>query len=304
MHPDSHLRHTARIDAHHHLWQYTAADFGWLDGALDVLRRDFLLADLQQELASAQVDGSVVVQARQTLEETEWLLQLAEITPALCGVVGWLPIASSSLELQLERLSRNPYLKGLRHVVQAEPDGFLDAPLFNAGISRLKSTGLVYDILIVERQLAEAIRFVDRHPSQAFVLDHIGKPRIAAGEREPWHTQIRELARRPNVSCKLSGMVTEADPRNWKDDLLRPYADVVLDAFGPNRVMIGTDWPVLTAGCSYAGWWQLVEHWISALSSAEQAQILGATATAIYDLSPSTSQPTLPAPFALQGEQA
>jgi len=197
-----------RVDAHHHLWRYTPEEYGWIDDAMQTLRRDFLLADIEREARAAGVDATVVVQARQTVEETAWLLQLAAQSRWIHGVVGWLPIASDDFPAALERFEAGPLLKGLRHVVQAEPDGFLDGAEFNRGIAALGGTGLVYDVLIFARQLEEATRFVDRHPQQVFVLDHIAKPSIAVGEISQWSKDIRELARRENVVCKLSGMVT------------------------------------------------------------------------------------------------
>jgi L-fuconolactonase len=273
-----------RIDSHHHLWRYTQAEYGWIDDAMQVLRRDFLVADLEAELTTAAVDGTVVVQARQTLEETSWLLHLAAQTSSIRGVVGWAPIASGDFAETLEALRGNPLLKGLRHVVQAEPTGFLDGAEFNRGIAALRDTGLVYDLLIVAGQLPEATRFVDRHPEQSFVLDHIAKPGIAGQEIEPWAAQIRELAKRPNVTCKLSGMVTEADWRSWSAASLRPYFDRVLEAFGPARLMAGSDWPVLTVACSYSQWWATVAEWTAALSETERAQIEGGVAATVYNL--------------------
>ncbi len=277
-----------RIDAHHHLWHYRQEEYGWIDESLLPLRRDFLIADLLREMASAGVDGSVAVQARQTIEETEWLLQLAEQNPALLGVVGWLPVASSQFPALLEQYRRRPQLKGLRHVVQAEPMGFLDGGAFNRGIATLRGTGLVYDLLISRRQLEECTRFVDRYPEQVFVLDHMAKPAIAQGEIEPWREELRALAHRPNVYCKISGMVTEADPASWTAVELFPYFEAALEAFGPNRLMIGTDWPVLTVGCGYAEWWSTVEAWLAPLGAETRAAIFGETAAAVYRL-PSAS---------------
>ena len=274
----------ARIDAHHHLWHYTDAEYGWIDDSMSALRRDFTPEDLAREMQSAHVDGAVAVQARQTIKETDWLLDLAAKHNEIRGVVGWLPIASEDFVQHLDRARANPHLKGLRHVVQGEPAGFLDGDAFNRGIAALKDTGLVYDILIYARQLEEAIHFVDRHPQQSFVLDHIAKPDIRHNEIDIWSRNLRELACRENVTCKVSGMVTEADPANWTATQLKPYFDVVLEAFGPARLMIGTDWPVLTVGCGYAQWWQIVESWIAPLSAAEQNAILGGTAERVYKL--------------------
>lgn len=280
-----------RIDAHHHLWRYQAAEFDWLHGALAPLRRDFLWPELLQEAQTAHVQGTVAVQARQSLEETEWLLQVAASSSLILGVVGWLPLRNPRLPELLERYQGQSVLKGLRHVVQAEPPGFLDDSLFNTGIQALRGIGLTYDVLIFDEQLEEATRFVDRHPAQQFILNHIAKPRIASEQLQPWAGRIRELARRPHVFCKVSGMVTEADPQAWSPDQLEPFFDVVLEAFTPARLLVGTDWPVLLAGCSYARWWEIVSGWILSLSPQEQADILGLTAVRTYGLSvPSSMQ--------------
>lgn len=273
-----------RVDAHHHLWRYDAAEFDWIDDSMQVLRQDFLLPALKRNMVLADIDATVAVQARQTPEETLWLLDTAERSSTIRGVVGWAPIASPKFPAQLRELCQRPRLKGLRHVVQAEPTGFLDGDAFNKGIACLAPTHLVYDILIHSHQLAEATRFVDRHPNQSFVLDHIAKPRIAARELEPWATDIREIARRGNVTCKLSGMVTEAGWDSWTVQQLVPYFDTVLEAFGPARIMAGSDWPVLTLACDYSRWWKIVAGWLAPLSATERAEIEGGVATKIYRL--------------------
>ena len=273
-----------RVDSHHHLWHYTPEEYGWIDDSMSVLQRDFLPADLTREASAAGIDATVAVQARQTLEETHWLLALAAKSPLIRGVVGWAPIAADVFPATLSSLTQNSLLKGLRHVVQAEPDGFLDASAFNRGIASLLPTGLVYDVLILARQLPEAIRFVDRHPQQSFVLDHIAKPDIKANGLAEWKPNICELSRRPNVACKLSGMVTEAEWRTWSPAQLQPYFDTVLDAFGPSRLMFGSDWPVLTVACSYSRWHETVANWLDPLTPTERAQIEGGTATKIYRL--------------------
>ena len=275
-----------RIDAHHHLWQYTAEDYGWIDDRMKVLQRDFLPADLAAEVAATRVTGSIAVQARQSLEETHWLLDLAAESSLIKGVVGWAPIASESFTSTLETLQQNPLLKGLRHVVQAEPAGFLDAESFNRGIATMRDTSLVYEILIFARQQEEAIRFVDRHPNQLFVLDHIAKPDIANNGFAAWEPAFRELAKRQNVHCKLSGMATEADWQTWTPDLLKPYFETALEAFGPFRMVVGSDWPVLNVACSYTLWWQIITQWLAPLSITEREQIEGKTAASVYRLAP------------------
>jgi L-fuconolactonase len=248
------------------------------------LRRDFVTEDLELELAGASVDGSIAVQARQSDEETQWLLALARETPHILGVVGWAEIAADDFERHVEQLAQEPRLVGLRHVVQAEPDGFLDGTAFNRGIRAMRGKRLVYDILIYERQLEEATRFVDRHPEQLFVLDHIAKPKIAAGELEPWRKRITELATRPNVCCKISGIVTEATPKSWTREQLRPFLDAVVEGFGPKRLMAGTDWPVCLVGTSYGGWWELLRGYFSEFSEEERASIFGGCAVNTYGL--------------------
>ena len=278
---------TLRLDSHQHFWRFNPVEYGWIDDSMSTLRRDFLPEDLAPLAAAQQIDGAVAVQARQTLEETDWLLALAQQHPSLVrGVVGWAPIASKGFPHILRRLCSNSTLRGLRHIVQAEPDGFLLQPNFQRGIAALRDTGLVYDILITARQLPEAITFVDMHPQQAFVLDHIAKPDLRTLALEPWAAQIRDLARRPNVYCKLSGMVTEADWHNWTPTQIQPFYETVLEAFTPQRLMAGSDWPVCTVAASYERWWQTARSWIASLSETEQADILGVTAASVYKITP------------------
>jgi L-fuconolactonase len=272
------------IDAHHHLWRYSSTEYQWIDNRMAALRRDFLPVELIDELANAGIDGAVTVQARQTLEETEWLLELAGRHKEILGVVGWAPITSPNFENSLEALATGHKLVGLRHIVQAEPQGFLDGADFNRGIRAMRETGLVYDLLVIEHQLREAIRFVDRHPQQIFVLDHIAKPKIAAAEIEPWRTCMQQLSKRTNVCCKVSGMVTEDSWSNWSIESLRPYLDTVVNAFGANRLLAGSDWPVCLVATGYTQWWQILRDYFADFSDDERADIFGATATRIYNL--------------------
>lgn len=274
-----------RIDAHHHLWRYSREEYGWIDDEMAALRRNFLPEDLRVEMRSASIDGAVTVQARQTMEETRWLLDLADKNQEIYGVVGWAPIADERFPAALEELSTHPMLKGLRHVVQAEPDdNFLLRDDFSRGIGALRGTGLVYDILIYERQLPQAIRFVDQHPEQTFVLDHIAKPRVRDGVLEPWRTQLRELARREHVACKLSGVVTEANWKQWNLESLDPYLDAVVEAFGPERILAGSDWPVCLVACGYAQWFRVLEQYLGGFSQTERDAIFGGNAQRIYRL--------------------
>lgn len=272
------------IDTHHHLWRYSPSEYEWIDDSMAALRRDFLPSDLAVELANTGIDGAVTVQARQTLEETRWLLELARSCQQIRGIVGWAPIAASNFQDSLHALAAEPKLVGLRHIVQAEPNGFLDGADFNRGIAALRAYPLVYDLLIVQSQLDEAIRFVDRHPQQIFVLDHIAKPKIAAREIEPWRNRIQELSKRSNVCCKLSGMVTEDSWSSSSLESLRPYLDIAVEAFGPDRLMAGSDWPVCLVATSYSQWWAMLRTYFATFSESERASIFGATAVRVYDL--------------------
>jgi L-fuconolactonase len=273
------------IDSHHHLWRYTPDEYAWLDDSMKLLRRDFLPGDLLPELRKAGIDGVVTVQARQSLQESTWLLDFAEKTPWMLGVVGWADLRSPEFPQQLSALAGRPKLKGLRHVVQGESDpDFLLGEAFNRGIRALRPHALTYDLLILEHQLPQAIRFVDLHPDQVFVLDHLAKPAARNFALEPWRARIQELARRPQVSCKLSGLVTEAQWTNWTVGQLRPYLETVLEAFGPHRLMFGSDWPVCLVASSYQRWHALVEEWIAPLSRDERNAIMGNTARKAYRL--------------------
>jgi len=273
------------IDSHHHFWSYTDADYGWIPPEWSVIKRDFLPADLAAEISAAGVDGVISVQARQSLVETDWLLGFAAKNDFIRGVVGWVPLVDPAVETHLDRYATHPKLRSLRHVLQAEADdAYMLREDFNRGISALTRRGLTYDILILECHLPNTLAFVDRHPNQTFVLDHIAKPLIKDNILEPWARLIRELARRPNVACKLSGMVTEADVKTWTPAQLRPYFDGVLSAFGPSRLLFGTDWPVCLAGVSYSGWKHAVEAALSTLSASERAAVMGENAVRLYRL--------------------
>jgi L-fuconolactonase len=273
------------IDAHHHLWNYDPNDYAWIGPEMGLLRRDFTPADVRDEMQRAGVDGAIAVQARQTLQETEWLLSLAAQHDFMRGVVGWAPLVEASVAGELQRLAAQPKLKGIRHVLQDEPDDFyMLRSDFNAGISQLRRFHLVYDVLIFERHLPQTIQFVDRHPDQVFVIDHIAKPRIREGVLSPWRKNLKELARRSHCFCKLSGMLTEADWSGWRPEEIRPYFDAALETFGPDRCLFGSDWPVLLLADSYAGWVATVRGFVSALSSTEQARVLGGTAAEVYRL--------------------
>jgi L-fuconolactonase len=267
-----------RIDAHQHFWRYSAEEYDWIDDSMATLRRDFLPSDLKPELDAAGFDACVAVQARQTLEETRWLLALADENPFIAGVVGWVDLRAESVRDQLAEFS-NPKLVGVRHVVQAEPDdGFLLRPDFLSGIAALQEFDLTYDILIYPRHLPVAVEFVSRFPEQRFVLDHLAKPFIKAQAIEPWASNIRELAKFPNVFCKLSGMVTEADWTSWTPEHFKPYLETALQAFGPDRLMIGSDWPVCKVAGSYRKVMSLVIQFLDLQPPDTREKVLGENA--------------------------
>lgn len=274
-----------KIDSHHHFWKYDPVTYSWMNDSMGILKRDYQPEDLKEVIDSAKIDGVISVQADQSMRETEDLLKHASECSFIRGVVGWFPLAEPELDGLLESYATNPLLKGVRHVVQDEADDqFILGDAFNKGIRRLKAYELVYDILIYERQLGPSIEFVDRHPDQVFVLDHVAKPRIGDQIMEPWRAQMFELAKRENVYCKLSGMATEANWQNWTKDDLWPYAEVAMEAFGPTRMMFGSDWPVALLAVEYGDWVGLCREFISTLSDSEQAMIEGEVAIRAYDL--------------------
>jgi L-fuconolactonase len=274
-----------RIDAHQHFWRYNPDEYGWIDDSMSRLRRDFLPSDLQPELERAGFDGCIAVQARQTIEETRWLLELAEASQFIFGVIGWVDLQSDNLRSQLRELTENPKLHGVRHVIQSEPDDrFMLRPQFLRGVAALEEFGLTYDILIYARHLPVAAEFVQRFPRQSFVLDHLAKPLIKHGEIEPWRSDLRRLAEFPNVYCKLSGMVAEADWQAWTAEQIAPYLAIAFEYFGPERLMIGSDWPVCTVAGSYSQILNVVIEFLGEYPAGERAAILGGTAAKLWRL--------------------
>ena len=276
-----------KIDSHQHFWSYDPVQYDWIDESMRAIRRDFLPADLAPLAAHAGVSGTVAVQARQTLAETEWLLDLAEAHASLVrGVVGWVPLRAhgSLIGATLDAFSARPAFKGVRHVLQGEPDAYMDAPSFNAAVAELPRRGLTYDLLVFARQLSSAIAFADRHPGLAIVLDHIAKPVVQGPPPSDWVKHLRELARREHVWCKFSGVVTEVPGWKWTPALLRPYFETALDAFGPSRLMFGSDWPVCEVAAGYLEWHRFVEDCVAPLSPDERAAILGGNAARFYRL--------------------
>jgi L-fuconolactonase len=276
----------ARIDAHHHLWRYLPPGPAWMADGMEGLRRDFLIEDLRAVTAEAGVTGTIVVETERTVQETGWLSQVAASDDLIRGVVGWAPLTSPAVVAELERIASLPKMKAIRHPIHDESDDqFVLRDDFNRGVAALKQFDLRYDILIFERHLPQTIEFVDRHPDQVFILDHVAKPLIRDRVFSPWRENIRELARRSNVYCKVSGMVTEADWHTWSDEVVSPYIEAVVEVFTPNRLMFGSDWPVMTLASSYRRWMATIQSAIAQLSVTERERILGGTAVEAYGLS-------------------
>lgn len=278
---------TVMLDAHQHFWTYDAAQYGWIDDSMSVLRRDFLPADSTREMARAGFTACVAVQARQMLEETRWLLALADAHPMIAGVVGWLDLQADDVHAQLTQFAGHPELVGIRHVAQSEPDDrFLLRPQVLRGLGLLEEFGLSFDILIYRRHLPVAAELVARLPRQRFVLDHLAKPDIRHGEIREWERDIRRLASHPNVFAKLSGLVTEADWKHWTPDHIRPYLDVAFDAFGWDRLMIGSDWPVCTLAADYSRTTHVVLDYLAGRPRHERDAVLGGNAQRFWRLKP------------------
>lgn len=268
-----------RIDAHQHFWRYNASEYDWIDDSMAALRRDFLPCDLEPELIRVAFDASIAVQARQSLDETRWLLDLAASSSKIVGVIGWVDLCSPEAPRQLRSFAAHPKLLGVRHVVQREPDErFLLRPEFLCGVSLLEEFNLTYDILIYPRHLPVAAEFARHLPRQRLVLDHLAKPPIRDGSLIPWKNHLRDLAQSPNVFCKLSGMVTEADWKAWKPEHFTPYLDCAFEYFGPERVMIGSDWPVCTVAAPYSVTMRLVMDYLARYSSQIVDAVLGGNA--------------------------
>jgi L-fuconolactonase len=274
-----------KIDTHQHFWAYNPREYGWMGPGMGVLQRDYLPPDLEPLIKSAGIDGTIAVQARQTIEESHWLLELADQNPFIYGVVGWVDLCSPRVEEDLEKLARQGKLRGVRHVVHDEPDDqFMLREDFMRGLGRIAEFGLTYDLLLFARHLPVACALVKQFPEQPFVLDHIAKPFIKDHQPEPWATDLRRLASYPNVTCKISGMVTEADWKHWNAADFTPYLDVVFECFGTKRLMVGSDWPVCTLAASYAEVMQIAADYIGELSKDEQAAVWGGNAQRFYGL--------------------
>lgn len=273
------------IDSHQHFWIYEAKKHAWIDDDMKVIRKNFLPEDLKLVYQTNGIDGCVAVQADQSLTETDFLLDLAEKNDFIKGVVGWVNLRDSNIEEVLKHYSTFPKLKGFRHVVQGEADhNFMLRPDFLNGIATLEKYNFTYDILIFPHQLGAALELVRHFPNQKFIIDHSAKPYIKEGFYDGWAALIKAIGEFPNVYCKLSGMTTEADYINWTQEQIEPYMQLVLDAFGANRILFGSDWPVCLVAGNYTKTKELVTNFIAKLSKEEQTAIMGGNAIQFYNL--------------------
>lgn len=277
------------IDTHQHFWKYDPVNYSWINDEMQVIRRDFLPGDLALVVNEEKLLGTVAVQADQTEAETDWLLQLAAKNDFIKGVVGWVDLRSSNIEERLQHYQRFSKLKGFRHVLQGEEPSFMLQERFLNGISKLNEYGFAYDILIFPQHLEAALQLVKQFPQQRFVVDHVAKPTIKDGKIDDpiaigWKTGMQQLAKHKNVYCKISGMVTEADWKNWTAEQLKPYIDVVVESFGIDRIMYGSDWPVCLVASSYNKWIETVKEYFSAYSADEQEKVFSGNAIKFYQL--------------------
>jgi L-fuconolactonase len=273
-----------KIDSHQHFWQYNPSDYVWMSEEHNVIRRNFLPEDLRPLLDACGIDGTIAVQARQMLAENDFLLELSCQNPLIMGVVGWIPLCDPNVDNYLAHYALHHKIVGFRHVLHDEPDDdFMLRKDFNEGIKALSRYNLCYDVLIFEKHLPQTLQFVDQHPGLTVIVDHIAKPRIQEGDFDfRWEKNIRQLAEREHVNCKLSGMVTEVSGGKWDFALLKPYFEVVLEAFGPDRLMFGSDWPVCLLQSEYHQWLETVINFIGKLSESEKSAIMGGNAARIY----------------------
>jgi L-fuconolactonase len=272
----------ATIDAHQHFWKYDPVIHDWITDDMSVIRKDFLPQDLEPILQQNNIDGCVAVQADQSEKETDFLIELAKENDFIRAVVGWVDLRAKNIEERLAHYRQFPVVKGFRHVLQGEEPSFMLQSSFLNGIAALKTYGFTYDILIFPQHLAAATELVKKFPDQSFVIDHIAKPFIKDGLLNEWKKGMQSIAQFPNVSCKISGMVTEADWKNWKQQDFTPYLDTVVDAFGTNRLMFGSDWPVCLVASSYQKMIQLVHEYFSSFSVTEKQSVFGGNAAQVY----------------------
>jgi L-fuconolactonase len=275
----------ARIDSHQHFWKFDPIRDSWITEEMNVIRRDFLPQDLLPVLQQNSFDGSVLVQSDQSEAENEFQLNNASQHEFIKGVVGWVDLLSPSVEERLQYYSQFKKMKGFRHVLQGEKDrAFMLQPVFMKGIGLLRKYNFTYDILVFPNQLKHIQDFVKAFPDQPFVIDHIAKPNIKDKKIDEWKKDMEAIAKFENVSCKISGMATEADWVNWKKQDFNPYIDTVIEAFGPDRILYGSDWPVCLVTGSYERILEIVEYYFSSFSPGEQELFFGGNAIKFYNL--------------------
>lgn len=272
------------IDTHQHFWKYDPVNYSWINDEMQVIRRDFLPGDLAVVLKENKVQGCVAVQADQTEAETDWLLELAAKNDFIQGVVGWVDLRSNAIEERLQHYTQFKKLKGFRHVLQGEEPSFMLQKDFLNGINKLNQFGFAYDILIFPQHLSAALQLVEQFPQQRFVVDHVAKPYIKDGKIDEWKAGMQQLAQYNNVYCKISGMVTEADWKTWTADQLKPYIDVVVESFGIDRIMYGSDWPVCLVASSYNKWIETVQNYFASFSVEDQQKVFSSNAINFYKL--------------------
>ena len=272
------------IDAHVHFWEYNKLKDAWITDEMKVLQSDFLPRNLQPILEENKINGIIAVQADQSENETRFLLELANENPMIKGIVGWVDLQNENLENKLLYYSKHSIIKGFRHIVQSEPDGFLQNKRFRNGIKILRDFGFTYDILIYENQLKETIGFVNKFPDQKFIIDHCGKPSIKNNQIKEWENLMNELAGNKNIYCKLSGLITEAKWKDWNEKDFYPYLNVVFESFGTNRLLFGSDWPVMLLSGTYTKWKSLLENYMNDFSQNEKQKVFSENAIQFYNL--------------------
>ena len=272
------------IDSHVHFWKYNKEEYPWIDRNMKILQKDYLPTELESTLKRNNVDGCIAVEAATAEVETRFLAELANTHPIIKGVVGWTDLKANDAEKKLSGLKEYSSVIGIRHIVQSEPDDFLYDEKFRAGVSLLQSFGYTYDLLIYPRQLNAAVDFVKAFPEQTIIIDHCAKPNIKNKELEQWRKGITDLAMFPNVSCKLSGLITEAEWKEWSPADFYPYLDVVFESFGTERLMFGSDWPVMLLSGLYVQWKSLLEKYMEKFLPEEKDDVFGLNALRIYGI--------------------
>lgn len=273
-----------KIDAHQHFWNYNPVRDSWIDSSMEVIKKDFLPSDLKPILTANNIDGCIAVEANPSEAETIFLLEQAGKNSFIKGVVGWVDLCSDSVEERLKYFSKNKQLKGIRYLLQVEDEEFVLREDFQNGISKLATYNLAFDILIFPKHLKNVIKLVEKFPEQQFVVDHIAKPQISKGVDAEWVNGIQALATFKNVACKISGMVTETENFNWKPEQFTPFLDTIVNAFGTERILFGSDWPVCLLASEYKSVLQIIENYFIDFSQEEQRQIMGGNAIKIYNL--------------------